>query len=65
MFSKPNFMAIYGMGLEGKGDGKDLFIHTLAATAYFVPAINVPVVKELINEINYIKTLLISYSCCK
>lgn len=54
------------MGLEGNGDGKDLFIHTLAATAYFVLAINVPVVvKELINENNYLKTLLISYSCSK
>lgn len=42
-------------GAVRKKRWKDVFIRTLAVTAYFALAINVPaVVKELINGINYV-----------
>lgn len=54
MFSKTVFMAV--TGTVRKKRWKDVFIRTLAVTAYFFAlAINVPaVVKELINDINYV-----------
>ncbi len=53
MFSKTLFMTV--TGAVRKNSWKDVFIRTLAVTAYFALIIRLPVVaEELINVINYI-----------